>query len=294
MKHCLKLSELHIDEVMHLLSEAKKCEQGWYEQSETGKLVANLFFEPSTRTQYSFQVAQARLGCQSLQFQPEGSSLQKGESFFDTIKTFESFGVHALVIRSGTDEYYKELVDHLAIPILNAGDGTKDHPSQSLLDLYTIYEEFGRFAGLRIAVIGDIKHSRVAHSNLAIMKRLGMEVAVSGPAAFQEEGYDYLPFEEAIAKMDVIMLLRVQQERHAHCVPTDLADYHKQYGLTMERVASMKDQAIIMHPAPFLRGMELADDVVSCPKSRIFAQMHNGVAVRMALLKRAFGHGGSI
>lgn len=292
MKHCLKLSEMPLDEVMHLLDEAKKCEQGWYENSESGKLVADLFFEPSTRTQYSFQVAQARLGCLSLPFQPESSSLKKGESFYDTVKTFESLGVQALVIRSSMDEYYQELTGRIAIPIINAGDGKKDHPSQSLLDLYTIYEEFGRFAGLRIAVIGDIKHSRVAHSNLAIMKRLGMEVCVSGPAAYQEDDYPYLPFDDAISKMDVVMLLRVQQERHELGMEAGLQEYHQRYGLTMARVEQMQSHAIILHPAPFLRGLEIADEVVECSKSRIFTQMRNGVPVRMAILKRAFNHGG--
>ncbi|MCF0110820.1 MAG: aspartate carbamoyltransferase, partial [Erysipelotrichaceae bacterium] len=187
------------------------------------------------------------------------------------------------------DRYYDELVGKIQLPILNAGDGVKDHPTQSLLDLFTIYEEFGRFDGLKIAIVGDIAHSRVARSNIDVMKRLGMEVYVSGPEEYRVEEYDFMDFDEAVRTMDIVMLLRIQHERHEQSMQMSLKEYHEKYGLTMERVRQMLPHAIIMHPAPFNRNVEIADDVVECEKSRIFRQITNGVNVRMAVLRRAMG-----
>jgi len=288
MKNLLKLSQLSVQEIMDILNDAKQCAAGVFNDSEKGKIAANLFFEPSTRTQYSFNTAELRLGMQVISFNAEASSMKKGETFYDTIKTFESFGIDAIVIRSRQNEYYNELVGKIQLPILNAGDGTLDHPTQSLLDLFTIYEEFGHFEGLKCAIIGDIAHSRVAHSNVDVMKRLGMEVYISGPEEFNDGCCQFIEFERAIKEMDIVMLLRIQHERLEGEMQMSLEDYHKQYGLTMDRVNEMKENAIIMHPAPFNRGVELADDVAECEKSRIFKQMHNGVLVRMAVLRRAF------
>ncbi|MCL2522313.1 MAG: aspartate carbamoyltransferase catalytic subunit [Erysipelotrichales bacterium] len=270
---------------MEILLEAEKIEEGkTYDLSN--KIVASLFFETSTRTQYSFLTAMAKLKIKELNFNPVGSSLSKGESFYDTVKTFESLGVDAFVIRHSEDEYYKQL-KNIKVPIINGGDGSKDHPTQSLLDLYTIYQEFKNFQGLKIAIVGDIKHSRVAHTNIEVMKRLGMEVKLSGPKEFWEEGYDFLALEEVLPKVDIVMLLRVQNERHQSLFKLSNAEYLEKYGLTMAKVNIMKKNAIIMHPAPFNRGVEIADDVVECPKSRIFKQMANGVFIRQAVLKRS-------
>lgn len=289
MKHLLQLSTLTKEEIMDILQDAIRLEQGEGLDSAKGKIVANLFFEPSTRTQYSFNVAEEKLGCKVISFNAAASSMQKGESFYDTVKTFESFGIDAVVIRSRQDEYYKELVDKIQIPILNAGDGVKDHPTQSLLDLMTIYQEYGRFEGLKIAIVGDVKYSRVAHSNIEVMERLGMKCYISGPEEYRDAEYEYINFDQAIEEMDVIMLLRVQHERHEQAMSLSKEEYHSLYGLTMERVNRMKEHAIIMHPAPFNRNVEIADDVVECSKSRIFKQIHNGVYVRMAAIRRAFG-----
>ena len=289
MKHLLQLSTLSTNEIMNILNDAMALSNGETFCSYNDKIVANLFFEPSTRTQYSFNVAEEKLGCKVISFNAAASSLQKGESFYDTVKTFESFGIDAVVIRSKQDEYYKELVGHINIPILNAGDGVKDHPTQSLLDLLTIYQEFGKFEGLKIAIVGDVKHSRVAHTNIEVMERLGMTCYISGPEEYRDEEYQYIPFDQAVEEMDIIMLLRVQHERHAEEMSLTKEEYHTRYGLTMERVNKMKPHAIIMHPAPFNRMVEIADDVVECEKSRIFKQVNNGVYVRMAVLKRAFG-----
>lgn len=288
MKNLLKLSDLSVEEIKEILDDAQAFKEGAAYPKAKDKIVANLFFEPSTRTHYSFVSAEMKLGCQVINFEVATSSMNKGESFYDTVKTFESFGIDALVIRSNENEYYKQLVDHIHVPILNAGDGTKDHPTQSLLDLLTIRQEFGSFEGLKIAIVGDIKHSRVAHTNIEVMERLGMECYVSGPEEFKEEGYRYIDLDEAVESMDVLMLLRVQHERHASTMQISKEEYHQRFGLTKKRVAKMKEKAIIMHPAPFNRNVEIADDVVECEKSRIFKQINNGVFVRMAALKRAF------
>ena len=212
-----------------------------------------------------------------------GSSVNKGESLYDTVKTFEALGVDGVVIRHSQDEYFKEL-EGINIPIFNGGDGKTNHPTQSLLDLMTIYEEYGHFEGLKCCIIGDISHSRVAHTNITVMQQLGMDVYVSGPEEFNDNSAPYLTIDEAIKTCDVIMLLRVQFERHSENMSMTNEEYHKEFGLTLERVSKMKDNAIIMHPAPVNRGVEIASDVVECEKSRIFKQMTNGVYVRMAVI----------
>ena len=287
MNSLFQLSSLSVDEIQHLLDVAEQCRQGRFIDSEKGKIVANLFFEPSTRTQYSFNTAEEKLGMKVINFNAQASSMQKGEPFYDTVKPFESFGIDAVVIRDRQDEYYKQLQGRINIPILNAGDGKKDHPTQSLLDLMTIRQEFGHFDGLKIAIVGDVKYSRVAHTNIEVMQRLGMRCFISGPEEYRDPQYDYIDFDQAVKDMDVIMLLRVQHERHEQAMSLTQEEYHARYGLTLERVKAMKDTAIIMHPAPFNRGVEIADEVVECRKSRIFKQINNGVFVRMAVLKRA-------
>lgn len=287
MKDLLRLSNLSTEEIIRILDIAKECKEGKHRDSCTDKVVANCFFEPSTRTQYSFNTAELRLGARVISFNAGASSLQKGETFYDTLKTFESFGVDALVIRAKENEYYKQL-ESFKCPILNAGDGTKDHPTQSLLDLMTIREEFGHFEGLKIAMVGDVHYSRVVHTNIEVMKRLGMECYVSGPEEYRESEFDFIDFDEAVKTMDIVMLLRVQNERHEKQMKLSIPDYHKYYGMTMERVQAMKEKSIIMHPAPFNRGVEICDEAVECEKSRIFAQISNGVYVRMAALLRAW------
>lgn len=158
-----------------------------------------------------------------------------------------------------------------------------------MLDLLTIRQEFGKFEGLKIVIVGDIKHSRVAHTNIKIMKRLGMEVYTSGPEEYKEEGYDYINLDDVIDKVDIVMLLRVQHERHADKMQLTEEEYNKNYGLNKDRVKKMKKEAIIMHPAPFNRNVEITDDIVECEKSRIFKQVQNGVFVRMALINMVLG-----
>ena len=282
----LKLADLDVKEIEEILDLAASFKSGNKKINYNGeKIIANLFFEPSTRTHYSFETAELKLGCKTMNFEAETSSMKKGETLYDTVKTFESLGVDAVVIRHREDEYYKQL-ENIKIPILNGGDGTKDHPSQSLLDLYTIKEEFGHFEGLKVLIVGDIKHSRVAHSNIKIMERLGMKVYTSGPEEFKDDDLEFVDFNEYLPQVDVVMLLRIQLERHSEKINIDKDDYNSKYGLNKNNVNKMKESAIIMHPAPFNRNVEISDDVVECNKSRIFKQIENGVFVRMAMIEK--------
>lgn len=283
----LDLEHFTIEEIHKILDLAEEFKNGKQVDYEGKKVISNLFFEPSTRTHYSFDMAALRLGCRTQNFDAVNSSVKKGESLYDTVKTFEMFGTDALVIRHMENAYYKQLVDNIHIPIINAGDGTGNHPSQSLLDLLTIRQEFGKFEGLKIVIVGDIAHSRVAHTNIKVMQRLGMEVYTSGPEEYKEEGYDYVELDNILDKVDVVMLLRVQHERHESQMQETVEQYHELHGLTMERVEKMKENAIIMHPAPFNRNVEIANEVVECSKARIFKQVQNGVYVRMALIHMA-------
>ena len=282
MKGLLTLKDLKTEKIIEIIEYARKLKDG-YKISYPNKKVATLFFENSTRTHFSFQCALMNLGIKVLQCDTGKSSTEKGETLYDTVKVFESLGVDGIVIRSAQDEYFKEL-ENINIPIFNGGDGKTNHPTQSLLDLMTIYEEFGKFEGLKCCIVGDIVNSRVAHTNIEVMQRLGMDVYISGPEEFNDNSCKFISFEQAIKEMDVIMLLRIQFERHTEGMKISVEDYHKEYGLTMDRVNQMKENAIIMHPAPVNRGVEIADDVVECKKSRIFPQMANGVYVRMAVI----------
>lgn len=286
MKNLFNLSSLSIEEITAILDRAQQFADGEKSDRAKGKVVASLFFEPSTRTQNSYSTAVMRLGGQVLTFNSSVSSMTKGETFYDTVKVFEALGCDAAIIRDKKNEYWKEL-EGIKMPILSGGDGTGNHPTQSLLDLLTIRQEFGHFDGLKVCIVGDIIHSRVAHTDIEVMERLGMEVYTSGPDEFKEEGFNYIDFDKAIKEMDVIMLLRIQHERLSSEMIMSKEDYNKQFGLNKDRVRAMKPNAIIMHPAPFNRGVEIDGDCVECEKSRIFKQMSNGVFVRMAAVERS-------
>lgn len=285
MRGLLTLKDLNKETIIDLIEYALKIKNG-YKVSYPDKKVVTLFYENSTRTHYSFQCALHNLGIKVIQCDTSSSSVQKGESLYDTVRTFEYLGVDGIVIRSSQDEYFKEL-ENINIPIFNGGDGKSNHPTQSLLDLMTIYEEYGKFEGLKCCIIGDIAHSRVAHTNIEIMQRLGMDVYISGPDEFNDNSGKFIPLDVAIKSMDIIMLLRVQFERHSEQMSMSIEEYHTQYGLTKDRVDMMKEGSIIMHPAPVNRGVEIADEVVECKKSRIFKQMSNGVYIRMAVVSYA-------
>lgn len=296
MNHLLTTTALTIEEIEDILEDAQRFSTGELWQPKKQTFVANLFFEPSTRTKSSFYMAERKLGLDVIPFETETSSVQKGETLYDTVRTLEAIGLDAVVIRHHEDQYFDELVGKINIPILNAGDGCGHHPTQSLLDLYTIKSEFGHFRGLKVAIIGDLRHSRVARSNADVLQRLGAEVVFSGPEKWFDDDLlkygRYQQVNEAMETADVVMLLRIQHERHDGG-GSDFSDqYHHAYGLTVERERRMKAKSIIMHPAPVNRGVEIADCLVECERSRIFQQMENGVYVRMAVLKRSIIQGG--
>ncbi|MCR6095968.1 aspartate carbamoyltransferase catalytic subunit [Salipaludibacillus agaradhaerens] len=286
MKQLRTLNDLTLPELQTILFEADTCrtsqDRMWGEQP----IVANLFFEPSTRTKCSFEMAEKQLGIDIIPFDVSHSSVQKGETLYDTAKTLEAIGCRALIIRHPEMKYYEQL-NGLTIPIINAGDGAGDHPTQSLLDLLTIKQEFNRFDGLHVVICGDIRHSRVAHTNAKILKKLGARVSYSGPLEWMDPELtedEYLTMDEAVVQADVLMLLRIQTERHDGEGGYTKETYHRQFGLTVEREMRMKSDSIIMHPAPVNRGVELAGSLVECRRSRIFKQMTNGVKVRKAIL----------
>lgn len=287
-KSVLTMNQLSVDEIMGILNDAMEfsCSQKDWQLSKP-RLIANLFFEPSTRTHYSFASAEHQLGCRVVDFSAEGSSTKKGESLYDTVKTFETIGYEAVIIRHWQDRYFEEL-ENIEIPILNAGDGCENHPSQCLLDMLTIYQEFNTFKDIKLLIVGDINHSRVAHSNVDTMERLGGQVRFSGPEFLVDNKDLYMDLDEGVKWADAVMMLRIQHERHASAMQMSKEEYLEKYGLTSERVAMMKEHAIIMHPAPVNRGVEIESDLVEHEKSRIFKQMANGVLVRKAMIKRAF------
>ncbi|MCF6094762.1 aspartate carbamoyltransferase catalytic subunit [Microaerobacter geothermalis] len=294
MKHLLGIKGLDTWEVEEILERAAYWANRPAERSQalSGTFVANLFFEPSTRTRLSFEVAEKRLGADVLQFRAETASTQKGETLYDTLRTLESMGVEIAVIRHPESYILEPLAKQVKISLINAGDGWNEHPTQCLLDLLTIKQHFGQFEGLKVAIIGDILHSRVARSHLSIMPQLGISLVFSGPDHLMLEEKEFhhkarvVDMDEAVTQSDVVMMLRVQRERHHGGLILTPQDYHFSYGLTEKRARQMKKGAVIMHPAPVNRDVEIASSLVECEKSLIQKQVANGVAVRMAVLER--------
>jgi aspartate carbamoyltransferase catalytic subunit len=255
-----------------------------------GKIVANLFFEHSTRTRFSFEVAAKRLGGDVLNFDAGNSSLAKGETLYDTLKTFESLGIDIGIIRHSDDSYIESLKEKHGFNIINAGAGKFEHPSQSLLDLFTIQEEFGTLENLTVTICGDVANSRVAKSNIAALQKFGSRVLLSGPEQLMpkaenlEDNCELSPIDDAIKRSDVVMFLRVQHERH-DLFELNIDNYTNSYGLNDERIKLLKENAIIMHPGPFNRDVEIASHLIEHKKSRIFKQKENGVYTRMAILE---------
>ncbi|WP_353485768.1 aspartate carbamoyltransferase catalytic subunit [Apilactobacillus xinyiensis] len=288
----LNLSDLAIEDLNHLIKLGEKFKKGYRINLIQPVYVANLFFENSTRTHTSFCMAESKLGLKVVDINTATSSVKKGESLSDTVKTLQSLGISIEVIRHKTTGWYSSIVEdnNVKVSIVNAGDGAGQHPSQSLLDLMTIYEEFGTFEGLNIGIIGDLSHSRVAKSDAQILHKLGANLYFSGPkewydAEFSDYG-TYDSFDNIIDKLDITMLLRVQLERlNEDSVNQFKAnEYHEQFGLSLDRANKMKKSAIIMHPAPVNRGVEIDSSLVESSQSRIFKQMENGVFARMAIL----------
>ncbi|MFS1663498.1 aspartate carbamoyltransferase catalytic subunit [Streptococcus sp. zg-JUN1979] len=292
LKHLVTMETLTNEDVLGLIERGVAFKEGRADFKLSRQyFAANLFFESSTRTHKSFEVAEKRLGLDVIDFDAKTSSVNKGETLYDTILTMSALGVDICVVRHQEVDYYKELIDSRTIQssIVNGGDGSGQHPSQCLLDLMTIYQEFGHFDNLKIAITGDLTHSRVAKSNMQILKRLGAELYFAGPREWYSEEFDvygsYVAIDDVIDELDVLMLLRVQHERHDGNGGFSKESYHNQFGLTLERYDKLKETAIIMHPAPVNRDVEIADSLVEAPKARIVEQMKNGVYVRMAILE---------
>ncbi|MED1916059.1 aspartate carbamoyltransferase catalytic subunit [Bacillus thuringiensis] len=289
--HLIGLKELSKEQIIQLLERAEYWAARPTEQADIlrGRFVANLFFEASTRTRFSFEVAQKRLGAHVLNFIPETSSTVKGETVYDTIRTLEAMGVEAAVIRTKKEGLLQELAESVDMKLINAGDGTNEHPTQCLLDLLTMKRQFGKLSGLTVAIIGDLRHSRVLGSHLHALPKLGVNLLLSGPATMMPahipQGVKIVEMEEAVQTADVVMMLRVQLERHAESLYLSKEEYHKAHGLTLERAKMMKSSAVIMHPAPVNRGVEIHTDLVECETSLIQTQVTNGVAARMAVLE---------
>lgn len=284
----IKLSRVSTDSIEKILKEAQAFSEGKISKIEGDVFAANLFFENSTRTKTSFEVAEKKLGLKVIDFEADKSSIAKGETLLDTIKTLEAIGVEVAAIRHSETRYYDALKD-TKLSIVNAGDGTGHHPSQAILDAMTIIQEFGKIEGLKIGIVGDVKHSRVANSDAGLFRRLGAKVYFSGPEFWFDEGMlvngTYMQFDDLVKEVDVLILLRIQHERHEKSFNFKSEDYLKKFGLTKEREAKMKPTSIIMHPAPINRGVEIDSELVECERSRIFKQMQNGVFARMAILK---------
>jgi len=255
-----------------------------------GKTVVLFFYEPSTRTRTSFDIAAKRLSADSLAIAASTSSMVKGETLIDTARNLEAMNPDVIVLRHSAAGTPHMLARLLRSSVINAGDGMHAHPTQALLDLMTIREKKGRISGLRIAIIGDISHSRVARSNIVGMRKMGAEVTVAGPPTMIPLGIETLGAEvtydiqAAITGADVIMMLRIQKERQKNFLFSSEKEYSRVYGLSVEKLQSARDNVLIMHPGPINRGLEISPEVADGPYSIILDQVTNGVAVRMALL----------
>ena len=264
-----------------------------------GRTVVNLFFEASTRTRTSFEIAEKRLSADTLSIATATSSVTKGESLLDTVRNIEAMEPDMIVMRHGSSGAPHRLARACRSAIVNAGDGMHEHPTQALLDAFTIRAHKGRLAGLKVAIVGDLLHSRVLRSNLLLLRTMGAEVWTCGPATLVPAGLERqgarvtTSIDAAVEGADVVMMLRIQQERmHGHFFPS-LREYFTLFGLTRERLRRASDGVIVMHPGPMNRGVEIDSEVADGPASVILEQVSNGVAVRMAVLYLLAGREGA-
>ena len=301
MRHLLSISDLNKSEAISILdtaTELARVSDGAVKKLPTlrGRTIVNLFAEDSTRTRISFEAAAKRLSADVINFSAKGSSLSKGESLKDTAMTLQAMGADAVVIRHPASGAAQRLADSewMSGSVVNAGDGTHEHPSQALLDAFTIRKHLGMggsdLAGLSVAIVGDILHSRVARSNVLLLSLLGAKVTLVAPPTLLPVGIDNWPatvsydFDSVIPHVDVVMMLRVQQERMSDLFFPNAREYSRYFGLNGERMANMKSGAIVMHPGPMNRGLEISAEVADSARSVITEQVTNGVSVRMAIL----------
>ncbi|MBI5212396.1 MAG: aspartate carbamoyltransferase catalytic subunit [Nitrospirae bacterium] len=254
-----------------------------------GKTVVNLFFEPSTRTKTSFELAEKRISTDVLNFSVPTSSVVKGESLLDTVRTIEAYGVDFIVIRHSSSGVPHFIARNVKASVINAGDGINEHPTQALLDAFSIVEKKGGLSGLKVAIVGDITHSRVAKSNVYLLSKFGAHIRLVGPPTLIPDmsGYDVEVFynmEDGLKDVDVIMMLRIQMERQVKGFFPSTEEYSKNWGLDEQRLKLADKNAIVMHPGPMNRGIEISSDVADSAQSIILDQVTNGIAVRMAVM----------
>jgi aspartate carbamoyltransferase catalytic subunit len=299
-KDLLGMGQLSVSDIELILDTAdslKEISQREIKKVPTlrGKTVVNFFYEPSTRTRISFEMAAKRLSADTLSLSSTGSSMVKGETLIDTAKNLQAMSPDLIVIRHSSTGAPHLLARQVKAGIINAGDGTNEHPTQALLDLYTIREKKGRISGLKVAIIGDIEHSRVARSDIIGLLKMGAEVTISGPPTMVPLRADALGVKveynptEAIKDKDVIIVLRIQLERQSKMLFPSIREYSACFGINKEIMKYAREDVIIMHPGPINRGVELSSDVADGPFSVILDQVANGVAVRMALLYLLMG-----
>jgi aspartate carbamoyltransferase catalytic subunit len=286
-----ELSRQHIEEILNTAKAFKEVLGRDIKKVPTlrGKTAINLFFEPSTRTRTSFELAEKRLSLDVLNFSVSTSSVVKGETLYDTLKTIEAYNVDYIVIRHSCSGAAKFVAKHTPASVINAGDGTNEHPTQALLDAFSILEVKGRLDGLKIAIVGDIIHSRVARSNLYLLSKFDTEIRFIGPPTLlpmetSENVKIFYDLKEGLKDVDVVMLLRIQFERQSAAFIPSLKEYFHVWGLKKEFFEYLKDDAIIMHPGPMNRGVEIATEVADSSRSIILRQVTNGIATRMAVI----------
>ncbi|CAA9212884.1 MAG: Aspartate carbamoyltransferase [uncultured Acidimicrobiales bacterium] len=305
MKHLLSMADLGVDGIEEIL----RVTESFVEVTARdiprvpalrGKTIVSLFYEESTRTRLSFESAAKRLSADVMTFSVATSSVQKGESLKDTVETIQAMGMDAVVVRHASAGVPWQVSQWVDASVVNAGDGWHEHPTQALLDAYTIRERLGSLEGRRIAIVGDVKHSRVARSNVLGFHALGAEVTLVAPPTLLPPSLEGWPCEVTtdldalLPKLDVIYVLRMQRERMTEAVLPSMREYTSRYGLTARRAANLPDGALVMHPGPMNRGVEIAAEVADAPGTVITRQVANGVAVRMAVLFLLLGSGASI
>lgn len=300
MKHLVSIRDLSKEQALSLLQDAQEFSQVNAREIKKmptlrGRTVVNLFFENSTRTRVSFEIAATRLSADVINVSAESSSVTKGESLRDTAQTLEALGADCIVIRHPESGAPRQLADMgwISSSVINAGDGTNEHPTQALLDALTMQQRIGiDLSGVRVLIVGDILHSRVARSNLLLLTTLGAEVTLAGPSALLPDTFTDMggrishDFDQSLSeKPDVVMMLRVQKERMLSNFENDEAKYIKNWSLSSQRLNSLPKSSLVMHPGPINRGLEISSEAADDPRSTILLQVTNGVAVRMAVLR---------
>ncbi len=305
MRHLLAIDDLDRDAIIGLLDGSEYMSEVLAREipkvpALRGKTIVSLFYEDSTRTRLSFETAAKRLGADTMTFTAGSSSVKKGESLLDTVRTIESMGIDAMVVRHSAAGAPHRIAGWIDAAVVNAGDGRHGHPTQALLDAFTLRRHRGDLTGARIGIVGDVRNSRVARSGIECWDRLGAQITLIGPPTLMPERLDGWPvdvahdFDAVISELDVVYVLRVQQERIGRALLPSLREYYTRWGLNTDRAERMKPDALVMHPGPMIRGSEIATEVVDGPRSLVREQVANGVAVRMAVLFDLIGSGGLV